>query len=61
MPSFSEIEREYRALSTRISYAAFNDETITVKDQERYEMLSRALIEMSAPDFSDAKAVLEAA
>lgn len=61
MPSYTDLEREYKALSTKISYAAFNDDEVSFADHERFALLSRMLVEMSAPDFSDAKALFEAA
>ncbi|MBX9796771.1 hypothetical protein [Sphingomonas sp.] len=59
MPTLAEIEREYRELSARITYAGFSHDVLP-EDERRLEQLGQWRIELTAPDFQAASAALVA-
>jgi len=52
MPEFENIEREYRQLSAKITYAIFEDGELCQTDLTRLEELAEMRVQLSAPDFT---------
>ncbi|MBY0305482.1 MAG: hypothetical protein K2W86_10090 [Sphingomonas sp.] len=50
MPSLEEIEREYRALAARVTYAEF-DNIVNPEESQRLQQLAEWRVELTAPDF----------
>lgn len=52
MPELERIEREYRILSARISYAEAQNQPVSEVDRKRLGDLETKRVRLTAPDFS---------
>lgn len=51
MPDRESIEREYRELSARVTYALIDGLAVDPEDRRRLEELSEWRVKLAAPDF----------
>ena len=52
MPELDQVEREYRALSARLTYAMVDGDWIDPAERARLDQLAQWRVDLTAPDLS---------